>query len=57
LHDSDVNLRRAVVEALARIRSGEALEALESALEDGEPSVRQAALAALAHLRKVHRPT
>ncbi|MDZ4820756.1 MAG: HEAT repeat domain-containing protein [Planctomycetota bacterium] len=53
----NLDTRRAIVEALSRIRSAEAIDALETALEDRQASVRFAALSALAHIRKIRRPT
>ncbi len=44
-----LDVRRAVVEALARIKNPNALEALKAALEDVEGAVRLAAFTALAH--------
>ena len=54
LRTRDLDTRRAIVEVLSRIRSAKAIDALGIALEDGQPSVRQAALAALAHIRRTH---
>jgi HEAT repeat protein len=54
LRTCELDARRAIVEALSRIRSAKAIDALELALEDGQPAVRQAALAALAHIRRTH---
>ena len=55
LRHGELDTRRAIVEALARIRSAAAVDALEIALADREPAVRHAALSALAHLRRVPR--
>jgi HEAT repeat protein len=51
----DLDLRRAAVEVLARIRSVAAIQLLETALDDSAPSVRQAALSALARIRQFRR--
>jgi HEAT repeat protein len=45
-----LDVRRAVVETLSRIRTAGAIAALEAALRDDTPAVRHAALTALAHL-------
>jgi HEAT repeat protein len=47
---SDVDVRRAIVEVLRRIRHPRASEYLSDALEDEAPSVRVAAIMALRHL-------
>jgi HEAT repeat protein len=44
-----LDVRRAVVESLARIKNPKALEALRAALEDAEGAVRLAAFTALVH--------
>jgi len=51
-HES-VDVRRAAVEVLARIRSAPAIAALDKALLDAAATVRHAALTALAHTRPV----
>jgi len=55
LQDLPLDVRLAVVAALIGIRSEGADEQLEFALADEEPAVRQAALSALAHVRRSHR--
>lgn len=55
LTQAGLDTRRAVVEALSRIRSASAIDVLEIALEDDEPAVRHAAITALAHLRPGNR--
>jgi HEAT repeat protein len=57
LRACELDTRRAIVEALARIRTPKAIDALETALADGQAAVRHAALASLAHIRQFHRMT
>ena len=49
LENPDLDVRRAIIEVLARRREPAATGMLRSALSDPEPAVRQAAIAALAH--------
>ncbi len=51
LAHSSLDVRRAAIEALARIRTPAAIDVLEAALHDRAAAVRHAALTALAHLR------
>jgi HEAT repeat protein len=48
---AELDTRRSIVEALSRIRTADAVAALESALEDPAAAVRHAALLALAHVK------
>jgi len=49
----ELETRRAIVEALARISSTKALDVLTTALEDEQPAIRYGVLSALAHVRRV----
>jgi HEAT repeat protein len=53
LRTYELETRRPIVEALARIRSTKALDVLTTTLEDEQPAIRHAALSALAHIRRV----
>ncbi|QDU28916.1 putative lyase [Anatilimnocola aggregata] len=45
-----LDVRRTLIEALVRIRTPAAVAILETAVEDAQPAVRQAAVAALSHI-------
>ena len=55
LRESELDQRRAIVEALSRIGSPAAAEYLEFAQHDSHAAVRHAALASLAHIRTAPR--
>ncbi len=50
LKDSDAEVRKQALRALARFHSPEAYEAFSTALKDSDPEIRQQAVFALAHL-------
>jgi HEAT repeat protein len=51
-----IDVRRLAVEVLSRVRSQEAMDVLETALDDPEPAVRHSAFCALTHIRRADRP-
>ena len=55
LQEAGLDERRVIVEALCRIGQPAAVQALELALNDSDPGVRQAAFSSLAHIRSVPR--
>jgi HEAT repeat protein len=57
LQTGQLDTRRAIVEALARIQSAQAIGVLETALNDRAPAVRHVAESGLRYIRHIDRTT